>query len=366
MSVVTTSNERENPTRRLAPTSKMRESIALGMELWNDSCAEHELRDAVDIGAVGATSNPVIVAAAVEQDRTRYLPVIDALVRAHRTATEDELAWMLIGVLVREGAAVLHPQFVASEGRCGVLCAQVCAKLWRDTERMVAHGLELAALAPNVAIKVPLTGAGVGALEELTARGIHVNATVSFTVSQAVAGAEAIERGLARARAAGLRVPRPVITLMIGRIDDHVKRVVDQKKLTVDPSALPWAGIAVFKNALRVFRAQGFAATLLSAAYRHHLHWSELVGPGIVQTIPYAWWRQLDECDVVVRAALEEPVPAHALGALRSVPDFCLAHDEGALEPEAFARYGASVHTLRQFLDGYAGLVQIVRERMLP
>ena len=80
---------------------------------------------------------------------------------------------------------------------------------------MVEHGSILAAVAPNVAIKVPATAAGLKAAEELVAAGINVNATVSFTVPQAVAVAEAFERGLDRAarprrghaRAASLRHP---------------------------------------------------------------------------------------------------------------------------------------------------------------
>ena len=45
------------------PGKRMEETAALGVELWNDSCAPSELADAVAHGFVGATSNPVIVAA---------------------------------------------------------------------------------------------------------------------------------------------------------------------------------------------------------------------------------------------------------------------------------------------------------------
>ena len=50
-------------------TNKLKETAALGVELWNDSCAKNELEDAVAHGFVGATSNPVIVGAAVNQDK---------------------------------------------------------------------------------------------------------------------------------------------------------------------------------------------------------------------------------------------------------------------------------------------------------
>ena len=48
--------------------SRMRLTILRGAEFWNDSCSLAELKDAVDHGATGATSNPVIVAAVVKAD----------------------------------------------------------------------------------------------------------------------------------------------------------------------------------------------------------------------------------------------------------------------------------------------------------
>ena len=341
---------------------RMTETAALGVELWNDSCALSELKDAVDHGFVGATSNPVIVAAAVTADKARLIPILDRLIADDPAAGEDEIAWKLIGVVVKEGAALLQPEHDKSAGRRGFLCAQVSPKLGRDTARMIAHARELHGLAPNIAIKAPATAAGISAMEELAALGISVNATVSFTVSQAVAVGQALARGDQRAK----KKARHVVTLMIGRVDDHIKRVVDKEKLLVDPGHLAWAGIAVFKEAVRAFKRHGFAATPLAAAYRHHLHWTELVGPGIVQTIPYPWWKQFDASAITPRATLEDPVDARVLASLRTARDFVRAHDEGALPVGEFASYGASVHTLKQFLDGYDGLVKLVRDRMLP
>ncbi|HEY4221545.1 MAG TPA: transaldolase family protein, partial [Myxococcota bacterium] len=276
----------------------MRETIAAGVELWNDSCSLAELQDAVQHGFVGATSNPVIVAAAVSADKARLLPVLDALIHDNPSLSEDEIAWLLIGHVVKEGAAVLAPEHEKSSGRRGLLCAQVSPKLWRDTAKMVEHGVALAALAPNIAIKAPTTSAGIAAMEELAARGISVNATVSFTVSQAVLVAEALARGDQRAQQ---KKAHHVVTLMVGRVDDHIKRVVDKDKILIDPGVVAWAGIAVFKEAVRVFRAKKLEARLLAAAYRHHLHWTELIGEGVVQTIPYPWWRQFESSGIVVR-----------------------------------------------------------------
>ncbi len=345
-------------------TSKMQQTAALGVDFWNDSCALNELQDAVANGAVGATSNPVIVGAAVQQDKARWLPVVDELVKQDPAASEDEVAWRLIAALAVEAAKLLRPVYDRTQGDKGWLCVQVSPKHWRSTEKMIAHGVELAALAPNIAIKAPTTLPGIAAMEELVARGINVNATVSFTVAQAIAVAEAIERGVKRAKDPAKA--RNVVTIMVGRVDDHVKRMVDKQQIVVDPAAIHWAGVAVFKRAHQAFTKRGLRPRLLAAAYRHHLHWTELVGKDVVQSIPYPWWKQFEASDLTPRASLHEPVAAHLLTQLQKVPDFRRAYDEDGLQPAELATYGASVHTLKQFLVGYQELTALVRDRMLP
>jgi transaldolase len=345
----------------------MQQTAALGVDFWNDSCARRELEDAAQHGAVGATSNPVIVHAAVDGDRPRWLPVLDRLIAGRPEATEDDIAWALVAALAEDAAAVLAPVHQASSGRKGYVCVQVSPKIYRSTRAMVDHGVELAALAPNVAVKCPTTREGIAAMEELTARGINVNATVSFTVPQALAVADALERGIDRALAAGASPERlhPYVTIMIGRLDDHLKRVVDRDGIALDRGALDWAGIAVFKEARRLFAARGYRSTLLAAAYRHERHWSELVGDGVIQSIPYPWWTQFNAKGAPPRRTLDTPVEPAILAALQTIPDFRRAYGADGMKPEEFAGYGASVHTLRQFLGGYQQLVELVRDRML-
>lgn len=348
--------------------SRMQRTLELGGDFWNDSCDLRELQEAVEAGATGATSNPVIVSQVVQGDRARWLPVLDRLVAARSAASEDELAWALVEEMAREAAAVLAPVHTRTSGAKGYLSVQVNPQLYRSTPRMVEHGRHLATLAPNIAIKIPATEPGLGALEALTAAGVRVNATVCFTVSQAVACAEAIERGLARVGSNGAeRVPlRPTVTLMVGRLDDHLKRLLDRDGVTIDPGACNWAGIAVFKAAQALFTARGYCSTLLAAAYRHHLHWSELIGPGVILTMPYAWWKRFDASSIVPERTLERAVEPRIVAELeRGFPDFRLAIADGAIAPADFVRYGASVHTLQQFLGGYQQLLELVRARML-
>jgi transaldolase len=348
--------------------SRMKATIAAGVEFWNDSCAPAELADAVAHGAAGATSNPVIVYTAIKADPKTWTPVLDGLIAARPQALEDEVAWALIEALGVKAAAILAPVHEATRGGKGFLSMQVNPKLHPDSERMVEHGRALAAVAPNVAIKVPATAAGLRAAEELVAAGINVNATVSFTVPQAVAVAEAFERGLDRARARGadMHALHPYATLMLGRLDDHLQRVMAKDGVVVDPGLISRAGIAVFKRAREVFRERGYRATLLAAAYRHHLHWSELIGPGIVQSIPYSWWKQFEASDVEVKPTLDCPVDPKVVETLsRRFEDFRRAYGVDTLKVDEFARFGPTIHTLNQFIGGYQDLLGLVRERML-
>ena len=351
------------------PATIMSRMTALGADWWNDSGVPGELGEAVALGAVGGTSNPVIVSQAVKAQPALCNPLIDRIAHDHPDFTEDDIAWKLIHTLALDAASRLNAVHEATRGEKGFLSVQVNPKFYPRAQLMVEQAAQLAALAPNIAIKAPATEVGLVAIEEMTARGIRVNATVSFTVPQAIAVAEALERGLKRARAAGLAADtiRPYITLMIGRVDDHLKRVAEQQGITTSPGALDWAGIAVFKNAYRLFRERGYPGTLLAAAYRHEGHWSQIIGRDVLQTIPYTWWTTFNVSGAVPALTLEQPVADAIVAELRTkFPDFGRAYDADGMPVREFLGYGATQHTLNQFLGGYADLLASIRQRILP
>ena len=234
---------------------------------------------------------------------------------------------------------------------------------------MLEQGRRFAGLAPNIQVKFPATAAGLAAIEEATADGISINATVSFTLPQALAVGAAVERGLERREAAGLDVSSmsPVCTLMVGRLDDWVKAVCERDDITLDPAAPNWAGIAVFKRAAGLYRERGYRTRPLAAAYRHHLHWSELIGGDVSLTIPYAWQRRFNASAVEVRPRFDDPVPARFLEELvERVPDFVQAYEPDGLAADQFDTYGATVRTLRGFVSSYWELVGTIDGILLP
>src|SRR4029077_8085871 len=179
-----------------------------------------------------------------------WVPRVRELADANPTSSEIELAWALIEEMGVRGAGILAPVFEREDRRKGRLSLQTNPANHRDPARMVEQAVHFNGLAPNIQVKFPTTAAGLVALEEATARGVVVNATVAFTVPQAIAVGEAVDRGLARFEAAGAATSRfsPVCSLMIGRLDDWVKVLVERDDIALDPDAANWAGIAVFKR----------------------------------------------------------------------------------------------------------------------
>ncbi|MHA1158506.1 MAG: transaldolase family protein, partial [Alphaproteobacteria bacterium] len=187
-------------------------------DLWNDSCSVTELSYAIENGAVGATANPVIVGEVLRKELDQWEPRIKAIIADNPTAVEDEIAWLLTEEMSAKAAALLLPTFEQQEGRQGRLSVQTGPQYFRNVDLMVAQAERLARIAPNIIIKIPVSTAGVDAIEEATFRGISINATVSFSVPQAIAVGEAVERGMERRQQAGKDISRmgPVCTIMVG------------------------------------------------------------------------------------------------------------------------------------------------------
>ena len=338
-------------------------------DIWNDSCAVDELEYAISYGAVGATANPTIVADVWKSDPGHWRERVRALAAERGDATEIDLAWAIVEEMSLQAAPLLLPAFEASGGRQGRLSMQTDPTLFRSFDRMLAQGQHFASLAPNIIVKFPATSVGVRVMEEATFRGVNVNATVSFSVAQAVAAGEAVERGLRRREAEGLPVDDmgPVITVMMGRTEDWLRVLSERDGIVVDPSVIPWSGVAVFKRTVAEFQARGLRARPLGAAIRHHLHWSELIGGDVVITMPATWQRRFNASDVEVRPRMDDPVDPAIVDALRRhFPDFVRAYEPDGLRTDEFDTFGPSARTLRAFVASYHDLLHQVGDALVP
>ncbi len=350
--------------------SPIRKSVSIcNMEVWNDSCSVEELEYSIGHGATGATTNPVIVLNVLKKEMPLWEGRIKEIIAEMPEAGEVEVAWKLIEEMAVKGAEILKPVFDREKGLKGRISIQTNAQLYRNAGAMAEQAVKFSTLAPNMMVKMPTTAAGIKAFEEATYRGVNINATVCFTVPQAVAVAEAVERGLKRREAEGKDVSKmtPVCTIMVGRLDDWLKVVAGKQGIVTTPGVLDWAGVAAFKNAYKIYKEKGFRTRLLSAAYRNHLHWSQIIGDDIVQTIPCDWQKKFNGSDVPVEVTIDRPVDPAVLKELQDkFPDFNRAYGAYTMKPEEFDFYGATARTLRGFIDGYHELLGIIKDFMLP
>lgn len=350
----------KSPLHQMVSTTKT--------EFWNDSCAVSELRYAIEHGCSGATTNPVIVTGVLKKEMPLWEERIKQIISENPSYSEIEVAWQLNEEMAVKGAQMLMPVFEKSGGRKGRISIQTNAQYYRDAGKMADQAEKFSKLAPNMQVKMPVTKAGIKAIEEATYRGVNINATVSFTVAQSIAVAEAVERGLKRREAEGKDTKGmiPVCTLMVGRTDDWLKVIDGKKGYLNDPGYLEWAGVACFKKAYKIFQERGYRTRMLAAAYRNLLQWSEFIGGDVVLTIPSGWQKKINSSDIKVEERISAPVKQEIIDKLYSrFEDFRKAYDEDGLSTDEFEHYGAVRRTLRQFLSGYAELLAFIRDYMV-
>jgi transaldolase len=337
--------------------------------LWNDSASIEELTYSIEHGAVGATCNPVIALSVLKAAMPVWGPRILQLIAEMPTATEDEIGWRVIEEISVKGAELLRPVFDAHRGKNGRLSIQTDPRYFRNTQAIVDQALRFSALAPNMIVKIPVTRAGIPAIEEATYRGVSINATVSFALPQCIAVAEAVERGLRRRESEGKDISTmgPVCTIMVGRLDDWLKVVMEKENISTDPGYLEWAGVAVFKKAYKIFRERGYRLRLLSAAFRNHMHWSEFIGGDVVISPPCSWQKRYNASDIEVVSRIDKPVDPRIVDDLhKRFTDFRRAYLEDGLTIDEFDSFGPTRRTLRQFNGACTDLAVLIRDFMIP
>ena len=350
--------------------SKLHQTVSTSpTDYWNDSCSVQELTYAIDNGAVGATTNPTIVVNVLKKEMALWNDRIHQMITENATWSESEITWKLIEEMAVVGANMLKPVYDREKGKKGRLSIQTNPTFYRNPKAIADHAVHFHTLAPNMQIKVPVTKAGIWAVEEATYQGASINATVCFTVPQAIAVAEAVERGLNRRLAEDKSIAEmsPVCTIMVGRTDDWMKAYAKREEIQIEPQVMDWAGIACMKRAYQIFNERKFRTRLLAAAYRHLGHWSEFIGGDIILTIPYEWQLKINASDVEVKERMSNPVDPQIINEMmQKLPEFRKAYEPDGLTWDQFDTYGATVRTLRGFVGSYHEVQGVIRDLMLP
>ncbi|MFW6292275.1 MAG: transaldolase family protein [Spirochaetota bacterium] len=310
---------------------------------WVDTGVIEEVVAARSHGVAGVTMNPLLLARglAAEQSGTRDVVAAGgALPHAGDARTVEITRRVAVDVAGR-----LASVYDAHGGEHGYVCAQVNPSLADDASAMTVQAREFDSWAPNVIVKLPVTKAGLEALEACVAEGISIVATVSFAVPQALAIGDAHARGATAARAAGREPGRCFAVIMLGRLDDHLKRVASG----VDEETIDRAAIAVAKRARSLFAVRGYEATILPSGMRHPGHVTELAGGEFVFSISPSMAAELADGEYPQRLRVEEPVDEAIVERLRAIPDFVRAYEPDGMREDEFAGFGAAEFTLTQF-----------------
>lgn len=320
---------------------------------WHDSADLDELSAGMKQGASGATTNPILAYAALSVNPERYREIFDTF---YDNMDADQRAESLTKEMVQAAARKLESVYHQSRGESGYVCGQVIPSKAADRDIMVDMGRRYHAWAPNIAVKLPVTAAGLEALEMCTAEGITVTATVSFNVPQVVAVAESHRRGIDRARKNGINPGRCFAVIMIGRIDDYLFDVARDTGANVSESDVRQAGLAISKRAYSIYRQKGYEAVLLVAALRGIPHALGVTGADLVLSIHPRYQKILTAPDIPKEPnGIDIPVPTGIIDRLNTIPEFVRSYEPDGMAPDEFITFGAVQRTLIQFdLSGWS------------
>ena len=313
---------------------------------WHDSADPAELRLGLERGAVGVTTNPVLTYTALKANPATWGDVRAGL---PKDLSPAERAEELMRHVVVAAARMFEPIYARSGGENGYVCAQVNPNLAGDVDAMTAMARRFHAWAPNIAVKLPVTLAGLEALEVLIGEGATITATVSFNVPQLVQIAVHHERGRARAARAGIAPGHCFAVQMIGRMDDYLRDVARDNHAPATEADIRVAGLAMAKRAYAIYREKGYHAKLLVAALRGNYHMTELVGGDLVMSVHPKSQAPLLEPGVPREERIERAIDPQAIVRLQSMPEFVRCYEPDGMRPEEFITFGVVQRTLMQF-----------------
>ena len=345
-----------------------------GQSIWydfirRDMLTGSGLSDLVESGIRGVTSNPSIFDQAIARS-----DLYDAQI-AELGAISPEAAFEALAIVDIKGAAdVLAPVYEATDGLDGYVSLEVSPRLAHDTAGTIADAMRLWSIVdrPNLMVKVPATPAGIPAIEELTASGINVNATLMFSLADYEAVAQAY---LAGARRAGDPASlASVASFFISRVDSYTDAALERVGTT---KALELRGTIAIANAKvayarfqELFEDEGFAdlaargtrpqrplwasTSTKNPEYRDVLYVEELIGPNTVNTAPPTTIDEFEDHGIVKAGSLLEGIP-EAKALVSSLPE--LGVDFASVTKQL------QDDGVKAFADAYESLLEAIEQK---
>ena len=282
----------------------------LGVSVWLDDLSRTALktgelqRRITEFDVVGVTTNPAIFATNISSD-TVYQQAIFDLQGAGLSSTDTVLK--LASEDVAAACDLLEPIYRSTAGVDGRVSIEVDPRYANDCDATVAQAEQLwnDINKPNLMIKVPATAQGIVATAELLARGISVNVTLIFGITQYRRVLNAYLTGLERARANGLdlKAIHSVASFFVSRFDTMVDPLLPANSELRGKGAIANANIAytIWEQGFESVRAKTlqtaganrqrllWASTgVKNDSYADDLYITELIGKETVNTLPPA------------------------------------------------------------------------------
>jgi transaldolase len=303
-------------------TSPIQSLISTGTKLWLDSVDPDLVRENFEMGATGATSNPIIIADLIKSGR------FDERLERFRGLNDEAAAWELTDSVVQDAQDTFLPVWRQTRGDDGYVSFEL-DPLLEDPEcrlsqserarRYVELGRRWSTGHDNRMIKVPATPAGLDALEELAANGVTLNVTLIFTMRQYEAARDAIWRGAQRR--ASLERFKSVYSIFISRVDVYTEKHVPnlsaaaQGQVGIVGAKRMWLANQQFWAPRPTPLRQEIVFASTGTKKKEDSPWKYAVAlaGSDIQTNPPATNEAIAASDVVFRRTVDELPPAEVL-----------------------------------------------------
>ena len=349
----------------------------LGQSVWIDNLSRPLVREGgltrlmEEDAVVGVTSNPTIFQKALAEGDA-YDEQMREVIANEQDNTEVFL--QLATRDVADACDLLRPVWDRGGGRDGYVSIEVTPDLAYDTEGTIAQAQRLHEWIdkPNLLVKIPATEPGLGAIEEMIARGRSINVTLTFSLHRHAQVAEAYLRGLERLVESG-GDPSPVASVasfFVSRVDTEVDNRLDAiggHDELLGRTAVANAKLA-YRHYLETFagdRWEALAAkgatpqrclwastSTKNPAYRDTLYVEELIGRDTVNTMPDSTIEDFQDHGEIRGLTVEEDVEG-ARATLEALAKAGVDYDDvtATLEREGVEKFDAS---FKELLDEVA------------
>ncbi len=328
----------------------------------------------------GVTTNPPLSLQAIQDDPPYWEKVAKDILAAKPDLDKEGLFWELYKTVVKRGSDMYLPLFEASGYKEGYLSGQVDPRSVFDKDAMIRQAEEIAAINPNVMIKVPGSKEGYAVIEYLTAKGIPTNNTLTFVYSQLQDCADSVKRGLETAQQNGVDLSkwRSVITHMEGRFGNlgGLKDRAAEAGVELSDGEIRLAELAIFKKAYKYLKDNDMPSKMLSCSLivgptvdgdDRIWHLEEKAGADVVVTCPPVFIDKVIFMPGVEKIDFEkdrilEDIPKDLMDKLMRVPYFEKGYATGGYSRDEYSTIDPLQKTAEQFSKATEEMVAFAGE----